>query len=64
MVTDPNYKREYAQFCYTWQYMPGVTTYLDTPIFPYRGIYKHGNSRWIVNIPDGTPVIWSTQGAR
>ena len=31
---DPNHNPIYSQFCYTLQYMPGVTTYLDTPVIP------------------------------
>jgi len=34
MITDPHFNRQYSQFCYTFQYMPGVTTYLDTPVIP------------------------------
>lgn len=31
---DPRHDRQYSQFCYTLQYMPGSTTYLDTPVVP------------------------------
>jgi hypothetical protein len=31
-TTDPNYNPQYSQFCYVFQYMPGGTTYLDTPV--------------------------------
>jgi len=33
-IVDPNYNPQYSQFCYTFQYMPGGTTYLDTPVVP------------------------------
>ena len=63
MVTDPAYRRDYAQFCYTWQYMPGVTTYLDTPILPLAAFTSPGPFPLDCEYPDGTPVIWSTQGS-
>ena len=31
---DPLYNPQYSQYCYTFQYMPGTTTYLDTPVLP------------------------------
>ena len=31
---DPQHNPIYSQFCYTLQYMPGVYTYLDTPVVP------------------------------
>jgi hypothetical protein len=31
---DPQHNPQYSQFCYTFQYMPGSTTYLDTPVLP------------------------------
>lgn len=31
---DPLHNPQYSQFCYTFQYMPGSTTYLDTPVLP------------------------------
>lgn len=33
-TTDPFFDRRYSQFCYTFQYMPGSTTHLDTPVLP------------------------------
>ena len=34
MIQDPQYNPAYSNFCYTFQYMPGTTTYLDTPVLP------------------------------
>jgi large repetitive protein len=31
---DPHFNRQYSQFCYTFNYLPGKTTYLDTPVLP------------------------------
>ncbi len=33
-IVDPLHNSQYSQFCYTFQYMPGSTTYLDTPVVP------------------------------
>ena len=34
LMLDPQYNPAYSTFCYTFQYMPGTTTYLDTPVVP------------------------------
>ncbi len=34
LVTDPQYNPAYSNFCYTNPFMPGQTTYLDTPVLP------------------------------
>jgi len=34
MITDPQYNASYSNFCYTLPFMPGRTTYLDTPVLP------------------------------
>jgi hypothetical protein len=34
LVTDPLYNPMYSNFCYTNPFMPGLTTYLDTPVLP------------------------------
>jgi hypothetical protein len=47
----------YSQFCYTLQYMPGVYTYLDTPVVPV-GAFA-GPDRYPVDceFPTATPRI-------
>jgi len=62
MMTDPYFQRQYSQFCYTFQYMPGVTTYLDTPVLPIAAFAGPGQFPLDCEFPDGTPVIWSVQG--
>jgi hypothetical protein len=32
LMVDPFFDPQYSQFCYTFQYMTGATTYLDTPV--------------------------------
>ena len=34
LITDPKYNPSYSNFCYTNPYVPGQTTYLDTPLLP------------------------------
>ena len=34
LITDPAFNPFYSNFCYTNPYMPGQTTYLDTPVLP------------------------------
>ena len=38
MILDPLRNPNYGIFCYTLQYMPGTTTYLDTPLLPKCGV--------------------------
>ncbi len=61
MVIDPYYKKQYSQFCYTFNYMPGVTTYLDTPVLPIAAFAGIGQNALDCEYQTGTPVIWSTQ---
>jgi hypothetical protein len=63
-VTDPHFDRRYSQFCYTFQYIPGKTTYLDTPVQPIAAY--SGPAQFPVDCEwqDGTPVIWSVYGSQ
>ncbi len=56
---DPNFKRQYSQFCYTFQYMPGTTTYLDTPVLPIAAFAAKSDRPLDCEFPDFTPVIFS-----
>jgi hypothetical protein len=56
-IIDPNYDPQFSQFCYTFQYMPGATTYLDTPVV---GIAAYTNPREYpveCERPNRTPMI-------
>jgi hypothetical protein len=57
MEEDPMFKPQYSQFCYTFQYMPGKTTYLDTPVVPVAAFAGQGQFPLDCEFPDGTPVI-------
>lgn len=61
-ITDPFFSRQYSQFCYTLQYMPGTTTYLDTPVIPVAAFAGPGQYPLDCELPDGTPKIYSVNG--
>jgi hypothetical protein len=58
-ITDPQFKSQYTQFCYTFQYMPAVTTYLDTPVLPIAAFAGQNQNVLDCEFPDGTPIIRS-----
>ncbi len=62
-MTDPNYNPQYSQFCYTFQYMPGVTTFLDTPVVPIAAFTGPAQEPLDCREEDGTPVIASVLGS-
>ncbi|WP_244617332.1 choice-of-anchor Q domain-containing protein [Sulfurimicrobium lacus] len=60
-ITDPMYNPAYSNFCYEWTFMPGQTSYLDTPVIPTMA------SAAGYNLPDceymdTTPAIKSVTG--
>jgi len=56
-VIDPSYNPQYSQFCYTFNYMPGSTTYLDTPVVPVAAFTGPNQQALDCQIPTGSPVI-------
>jgi hypothetical protein len=54
---DPSFDRRYSQFCYTFQYMPGTTTYLDTPVIPSSAFAGSDQNPLDCEYPAATPVI-------
>ncbi|MCU7846042.1 MAG: right-handed parallel beta-helix repeat-containing protein [Candidatus Thiodiazotropha sp. (ex Monitilora ramsayi)] len=56
-IVDPFYNPQYSQFCYTFQYMPGVITYLDTPVEPIAAFAGPGNFPVDCEREAQTPVI-------
>ncbi|MDJ0784063.1 MAG: hypothetical protein QNJ22_19000 [Desulfosarcinaceae bacterium] len=56
---DPAFKRQYSQFCYTFQYMPGTTTYLDTPVLAIAAFASKGDRPLDCELPNLTPMIHS-----
>ncbi|MEW6218951.1 MAG: hypothetical protein AB1634_05365 [Thermodesulfobacteriota bacterium] len=55
-VLDPHFNPHYSQFCYTFQYMPGATTYLDTPVLPVAAFAGPGEHLDCA-LPDATPWV-------
>jgi len=58
-VKDALFNPQYSQFCYTFQYMPGVTTYLDTPVVPVAAFAGPGQFPVDCDPQDGIPGIAS-----
>ncbi len=55
---DPRHNPQYSQFCYVFQYMPGGTTYLDTPVQQIAAFAGSGY-QLDCEIADTTPMIES-----
>ncbi len=62
MITDPNHNPQYSQFCYTFQYMPGGTTYLDTPVVSIAAFAGSG-FQLDCDAADTTPMVSSVFSA-
>lgn len=56
-IVDPHYNPQYTQYCYTFQYLPGKTTYLDTPVLPIAAFAGPSQYSLDTEQPDGTPAI-------
>ncbi|BBO85619.1 hypothetical protein DSCO28_61850 [Desulfosarcina ovata subsp. sediminis] len=56
---DPQHNPIYSQFCYTLQYMPGVYTYLDTPVIPVGAFAGPDRNPVDCEFPEATPRIAS-----
>ena len=50
---------QYSSFCYTLQYMPGTTTYLDTPVVPVAAYAGPEQFPLDCELPTGEPRIYS-----
>ncbi|HYL15122.1 MAG TPA: hypothetical protein VEV41_18935 [Terriglobales bacterium] len=62
MINDPLYNPAYSNFCYEEPYMPGLTTYLDTPVVPTQAFVGAGYNNTDCNYPDTTPAIAEVDG--
>lgn len=60
---DPLHNPQYSQFCYTFQYMPGSTTYLDTPVVPVAAFAGPDQNPVDCELPTKTPRIKSVDVA-
>jgi large repetitive protein len=61
-VLDPHYNPQYSQYCYTFQYLPGKTTYLDTPVLPIAAFAGPSQYALDCEAPEATPGIKSVTG--
>jgi len=61
-VLDPHYNPQYSQFCYTFQFMPGTTTYLDTPVVPQAAFAGPDQFALDCELVTGTPRVYSVDG--
>ncbi len=62
LVTDPRQNPGYGSFCYTFQFMPGTTTYLDTPIIPSVAFAARYSPVDCASA-DETPIVASVAGS-
>ncbi|MBU6435916.1 MAG: hypothetical protein KGQ77_00190 [Betaproteobacteria bacterium] len=63
-VLDPHHNRQYSQFCYNFQYLPGKTTYLDTPVLPIAAFAGPSQFALDCENPATVPGIYAmTNGA-
>lgn len=62
MIQDPLYNSAYSDFCYEEPYMPGLTTYLDTPVVPTEGFVGAGYNNVDCSYPDATPAVSEVDG--
>jgi hypothetical protein len=60
---DPHFNKSYTQFCYTFQYLPGKTTYLDTPVLPIAAFAGPQQYALDCEAPDLTPAIAAVNNA-
>jgi hypothetical protein len=62
LITDPLYNPAYSQFCYEEPYMPGLQTYLDTPVVPTQAFVGAAYNDADCAYPDTTPAIAEVDG--
>jgi hypothetical protein len=57
LIVDPFFDPRYSQFCYTFQYMPGTITYLDTPVESIAAFANPAEFPVDCQRPSATPMI-------
>jgi large repetitive protein len=60
---DPHFNKSYTQFCYNFQYLPGKTTYLDTPVLPIAAFAGPQQYSLDCEQQAGTPAIRSVSNS-
>ena len=61
-IEDPNFDSRYSPVCYDFQFNPGLTTYLDTPVLPAGAFVNTTDWQLDCAYPTGTPVIAEVVG--
>jgi hypothetical protein len=61
-ITDPYFDRRFSLTCYTFDFWPAKTTYLDTPVIPVAAFTAIFNATLDCEQPTGTPVIMDVTG--
>jgi hypothetical protein len=56
-ILDPFFNPAFSQFCYTFQYMPGSATYLDTPVVAIAAFTTPVSFPVDCEQPERTPMI-------
>jgi Bacterial cadherin-like domain len=62
MIVDPLFNPAYSDFCYEDPFMPGLTTYNDTPVVPTQAFIGAGYNNADCGYPDATPAIKEVDG--
>ncbi len=62
MIIDPYFDPDYSQSPFTFNFMPGGVTYLDTPVVPVSAFVGYPNRRLDIEPPTGTPMILAVEG--
>lgn len=62
-ITDPYHNPRYREVCYTLNFMPGTTTYLDTPVIASSAFAGSLGFPVDCELPNGTPKIYSVTSA-
>lgn len=60
--SDPAHDKRFSQFCYPLQFMPGSTTYLDTPVVPVAAFTGSDSFPLDCDCEDGSPAIALVNG--
>jgi hypothetical protein len=63
-IIDPHFNPRYREVCYTFNFMPGTTTYLDTPVIPSSAFAGSLGFPVDCELSDGTPKIHSVTSAQ
>ena len=62
LINDPLFNPAYSNFCYENPFMPGLTTYNDTPVVPTQAFVGAGYDNVDCSYPDTTPAIAEVDG--